>query len=260
MKITFNGYIDNPMGKKNGVFSQRNMYKDLYTSKLDKLILREGSKFTYKLYYDSSNDTYYCYIKVPSEVIEKFYYDVVIMFYSDDPVAKGYKDLKRYYVKFYSNDPAFVYTFAHAFIENEIFIEDLKSKMSKKAVKNVAVEKNPNNIVGYVKSLYFAYLIMNKYSLFEKANYKIHGDKFKLKSLTNDIMDASKKIALRQEEQEKLDAKKRRERVKNLSNNQNKDIEVKHTKPTLGVSVVKTVGNTVSTKLTPRVTKKKFKK
>ena len=33
MDMTFQQYIDNPLGKKSAVFSQREMYKDLYTQK-----------------------------------------------------------------------------------------------------------------------------------------------------------------------------------------------------------------------------------
>lgn len=256
MKITFNGYIDNPMGKKNAVFSQRDMYRKLYTEKLDKIILREASKFNYRLYYDKSNDRYFCHIKVPSEVIDKFYYDTVIMFYSDDPNAKGYKDLRHYYVKFYSNDPAFVYTFAHAFIENEIFIEELVPKMAKKAVKDVAKEKNPENIVGYVKSIYFAYLIMKKYSLFEKINYSVHGKKFTAKELLSDIMDASKKVALRQEEGEKLLAAKKREKIRTA----NASRELSNPTPTTGkinhIKKVSTTSKVGSTKFVKPIKKK----
>lgn len=256
MEITFNRYIDNPMGKKNAVFSQRDMFKKLYTEKLDKIILREASKFNYRLFYDSAKDRYFCHIKVPSEVIDKFYYDTVIMFYSNDPTAKGRKDLRQYYVKFYSNDPAFVYTFAHAFIKNEIFIEELVPKMTKRAVKDVAKEKNPENIVGYVKSIYFAYLIMLKYSLFEKANYSTQGKKFTTKELLSDVMDASKKVALRQEEGEKLLAAQKRERIKAANNNRNNEHSVSKANTISPIKKTSTVSKIGSTKIVKPIKKK----
>ena len=256
MKITFNGYIDNPMGKKNAVFSQRDMYRKLYTEKLDKIILREASKFTYRLFYDKANDRYFCHVKVPSETIDRFYYDTVIMFYSDDPMAKGYKDLRHYFVKFYSNDPAFVYTFAHAFIENEIFIEELVPKMAKKAVKDVAKEKNPENLVGYVKSIYFAYLIMQKYSLFEKVNYSTHGKKFTVKELLSDVMDASKKVALRQEEGEKLTAQKKREKINAANASRNSNTSTNSTSRIAPIKKVSTTSKVGSTKFVKPIKKK----
>ena len=47
-----------------------------------------------------------------------------------------------------------------------MFIKELKDVMSKEAIKKVAQEKNPSNQVGYVKSLYFAYLIFKKENIF----------------------------------------------------------------------------------------------
>ena len=111
--MTFDQYIQNPMGIKNAVISNREMYRTMYTEKLNKILVREASKVEYYLY--KSRTAYYAYIKVQSEVVPKFTYDVVIKF--TEP-KDGVVDvtLKKYDIKFYSNDPAFVYTFAHAFI------------------------------------------------------------------------------------------------------------------------------------------------
>ena len=54
MEMTFRQYIDNPLGKRNAVFSQRDMYKNLYTDKFDKLLLREAGKIDFALYYDDN--------------------------------------------------------------------------------------------------------------------------------------------------------------------------------------------------------------
>lgn len=192
MDMTFDQYIQNPMGVKNAVFSNREMYRELYTNKLNKILVREAGKIEYYLY--KGKGKYYAYIKVPSEMVENFYYDVVIEF--TEPKGSTPISLKNYNVHFYSNDPAFVFTFAHAFIENELFIDRYKDKMSKEAVKKVAKEKNPTNQVGYVKSLYFAYLIMVQKGLFNKLLYVSTYSERNVKSM---IMDADKKIALRQE-------------------------------------------------------------
>lgn len=41
MEMTFQQYIDNPMEKKNAVFSQRDMFRKFYTDKFDAVFLRE---------------------------------------------------------------------------------------------------------------------------------------------------------------------------------------------------------------------------
>ena len=38
MEMSFQQYIDNPLGKRNAVFSQRDLFKNLYTEKFDKLM------------------------------------------------------------------------------------------------------------------------------------------------------------------------------------------------------------------------------
>ena len=76
MEMTFDQYIQNPMGIANSVMSNREMYRSMYSMKLDAIMVREMGKIDYKLYKDKNS--YYAYIKVPSEVVEKFYYDVVI--------------------------------------------------------------------------------------------------------------------------------------------------------------------------------------
>lgn len=210
MKMSFDQYIANPMGIKNAVFSNREIYRKLYTEKLDKVLVREVGKIKYNLY--RNGDEFLVHLKIPSEPIEKFYYDVVIQFYTDDIAVKASRSLKDYYVKFYSNDPSFVYTFAHAMLTNDMFIRDLVPRMSKQAVKKAATEKNPKNEIGYVKSIYFAYLIMRNYSLFEKVNYETYAEKYDKKKLLGEIVHADIKIDARQLAQQGLNKKNRKER------------------------------------------------
>ena len=207
MQMTYDQYIQNPMGIANAVFSNRDMYRNLYMTKLDKIMVREMGKIDYKLYKSSSK--YYVYIKIPSETIEKFYYDVVIEF--SEPKEKSLIDttLKNYLVRFYSNDPSFVYTFAHAFIRNGMFINELKDVMSPEAIQQRAIEKNPSNQVGYVKSLYFAYLLLKKENVFNKTKFIIAKD-IKWEDLIKSITPANTKIAQRQNAQLEKAAKNRR--------------------------------------------------
>lgn len=206
--MTFDEYIQNPMGIKNAVFSNREMYRTLYTEKLNKILVRESGKVVYYLY--KSKSKYYAYIKVPSELIKDFYYDVVIEFSEPKEGTKiTDRTLKNYEAKFYSNDPSFVFTFAHAFIKNDLFIPSLKDKMSKEAVKKNANVKNPNNQIGYVKSLFFAYLIMTQRGLFNKIQYM---ESYNEKNLKSMITDADKKVSLRIEAQNNLSKKNRKEK------------------------------------------------
>lgn len=207
--MTFDQYIQNPMGIKNAVIGNREMYRNMYNMKLDTIMVREMGKIDYYLY--KNGDKYYCHIKVPSEVVERFYYDVVIEFYPGKDTKKNDKTLHSYEAKFYSNDPAFVFTFAHAFIKNKIFITELTDKMSKQAVKERGKDRNPMDTVGYVKSLFFAYLLMKRFGLFDKIRY---AQKSNIKNLKAMIMSADEKIALRQELGAQVTTKAGREKAK----------------------------------------------
>jgi len=194
MDMTFENYIKNPMGTGSAVLANSEMYKNFYSNKWDKIIVRENGTIQYKLY--KAKDAYYAHIKIPSENIDKFFYDVVIEF--KDPGNKSIgadRNLKRYNVRFFSNDPAFVFTYAHAFIKNGLFIKELSDKMSKEAIKKKAVVRNPGDQPGYVKTLYFAYLFMNNRNLFDKVKYT---EKYNEKIIKSDIMEADTKIAQRQ--------------------------------------------------------------
>ena len=212
MEMTFHDYIQNPMGRENAVISNRVMYRNLYQEKLDKILVREAGKIDIKAYHVGKR--YICYLKIPSEVIDKFYYDVLIEFRPPKKITGN--DLKEYLVRFYSNDPSFVYTFTHAFVKNDLFFKDFENKMSKKAIKERGKEKNPADQVGYVKSIYFAYLIMSKRGYFSKTKYV---DKYSKSSLDREIEHADKKIKDRQEaaENKSKDRRKEREASKKVS-------------------------------------------
>ena len=167
MGVTFKDYINNPMGEKNSVFTQREALRQVYVEKFNKIMVREMGNINVQLF--TNDDKYIAFLKIPSEVIEKFYYDVVIEFSPPNLINKLDKSLENYNVKFFSNDPAFVFTFAYAFNKNKLFITDLEQKMSKEALEEKAKIKNPNASIGYVKSLYFAYFIRNCHTIFQNG-------------------------------------------------------------------------------------------
>ena len=175
--MTFEEYINNPMGVKNAVISHREMYRKMYMEKLDRIMTREVGKIDYWLY--KSPMKYYCYMKIPSEVVPKFYYDVVIEF----------------------SEP--------------------KHKTA--------------DTVGYVKSLYFAYLLMKKRDLFVKSKYVLPYSK---NLVLKNIMPADQKIEDRQQEGERLKNKKKRE----VANINTKRQEAMRKDLTKGIGKVKTIG------------------
>ena len=215
--MSFDKYIDNPSGAAT-VLTNRQMYKAMYKEKFEKVLIREQGVIKFVVYRSNdAYDSYYIYMKIPSEVIDKFYYDVVVRLFTNDNVKKTNGSLRPYAVQFYANDPAYVYTFAHSFAKNKLFIEDLKPKMSRKALTTVAKVKNPKDDVWYVKSLYFAYLTMEKYGLFNRPMLNQNAKLYDKRDLISRITDADAKVQARQDAQEKI----------NKENKQNKEREKK---------------------------------
>ena len=212
--MNFDKYIDNPSGGSS-VVTNRRMYKDMYKSKFDKVLLREMGTIKYTIYKANDGyDSYYIHMLIPSEVIEKFYYDVVVRLFTTENKKKTNVNLREYAVQFFSNDPAFVYTFAHAFAKNRLFIPDLEKRMSQQALRDKARVKNPKDEVWYVKSLYFAYLTMEKYNLFNRTILDRNSKKYDKKRLLSDIVQAEEKVQARQDAQEKLNKKNADEKKK----------------------------------------------
>ena len=242
--MTFNQYIDNPMGKSNAVFSQREAYKATYTEKFDKVLVKENGTFGYTLMWDKNKDEYYCVMKVPSEST-KMYYDVVIKFYTNDNALYTSPILTGYDVKFFSNDPAFVFTYLRVFYKNNMFVEELKGKASKKALKEDPTQRNTYMVPGYVKSIYFAFLYMKAKGLFNKSHYKGTGVAYNKAKLNSLVTDTDTKLEERTDAGKQANAARKAERQKQVT----KTAEEKMNIPSNAVSTSKNVriSNSVAT-------------
>jgi len=214
VNITFNKYMDNP-SLGTSVYSTRQIYRNLYKQKFDNLMVREQGQLHYKIFNtDDHLDTHYIHLKIPSEKIPDLYYDVVLEFWTDDPNEKDSPTIRKYNVRFYSNDQAFIFTFAHAFNSNGLFIDLLKTKMLKRTLTDKAKERNPKDDIWYVKSLCFAFYAMERYLLFNRSMLNQNGRKFNRSELLNGVQSAESKIEERRLKEEQLKDSYRAERLK----------------------------------------------
>lgn len=248
MQISLEQYIKNPQLKSNAVLNAtaREAIKADYTKRFNGILLRERGNINYKLYEDKKSNSFYAHFKIPSETIDKFYYDVVIRFFADENI-KNTEDLMNYNIQVFSNDPAFVYMYAYSFMEHDLFIKSLSPKMSKKALKKTPDEKNPYHQIGYVKTIYFAYLYLKNKGLNKLNRFKTESSRFSLIALMADIEKADNKIEERQSEGEKLTKKKSALKNKesrntdNVKYTKNKNLAVKKTETIKLVNKVKKV-------------------
>ena len=171
-------------------------------------MLRENGKVTYYLFTAKDATVFWAHIKVPSEVVHNFYYDVVFKFIPTQ--ASGYTDdLFKYNVQFFSNDPNFVYTFAYVFHKNNLLVEELRSRLPKECITKAPEEKNPTEQISYEKAIYFAYLIMKERRLNHMLRFKAEAKPLDSKFLLQNIELAEDKIKSREEEGKKYSSKKK---------------------------------------------------
>jgi hypothetical protein len=254
MQMTFNDYILNPIGKHNAVLNStaREAMRSSYIKKFDAIMLREHGAINYRLYKNDKKNRFIAHISIPSETVDKFYYDTVIEFYTDKNVEESGTNLFKYNVRFFSNDPSFVYTYAYVFAHNDLFIKELKDKMGSKALKTTPKETNPTQNVGYVKTIYFAYLFMQSKGLNDVNTFKAMANNIDFNFIRANIMNADLKIQNRQDAGEKQSKKEKREATRKntaISNTINKiQGVIKKTRTTKTTNTTKTTKTSKFTK------------
>jgi hypothetical protein len=82
--------------------------------------------------------------------------------------------------------------------------------MSREAIKAEAKEKNPNDNVGYVKTIYFAYLFLQNRNFNKIGRFENEATPLIAKELLSNVMPADEKINLRQEEGRHVSKKKKK--------------------------------------------------
>lgn len=211
--MTLEEYMNNPQGTS-AVFSNKEMYRNMYIDKLNKLLLKENGKFATKFY--KSSNSYYIHVKVPSEVVDNFYYDVVFK------IQRG-SNLGKQPFRVFSNAPSFTFVFTYAFKSHKMLIEDLEEKYDKKVLNEKPKEKNPKLEIGYEKSICIAYLFLKNTNFLNEMYVSTFAVPYNKKQLLREIAHATEvcnnRIVLEQEQKKR----EKRTTIKKLSNL--KDIE-----------------------------------
>ena len=131
--------------------------------------------------------------------------------------------------------------------------------MSKRALRENADIRNPKNNVWYVKSLFFAYLAMEKYNLFSRPMLNQNSVSYNKRELLKNITDADIKVAARQREGDLLRQKERQakeDKERELHNKYRSSHPQKFQTKSSTISKVSTVSRVSKTSKTSKVSKK----
>ena len=243
---TFEEFLNAPFGKpepKSNEFEQK--YKALISNKR---IYIEGNT--------TVDDNFFLHLKIGSDTNQAQFYDVVIMFFSNnEELKKGYS-LEKYFIKFFSNSPSFIYQYAALYKQNGFLIDILYEKMDPEYADKLPERTNKNLNMSYDKSIYAALRYMqdhratalgkNVLSLMKrKKSEKFFQDiqDFADVKLTQELRNLDKKIdkELEQKKKEKKEEKKKPKRTSGSKKVISASKHVGGTPESSGISVAKRV-------------------
>lgn len=228
-------YLDNPMGK-GAIIPGKQMIVDDFNKRYTSLT--SNKSIDCKIY--KNKELYYFHLIIPSESERDNTYDIVIEFSPKDKTDKGDESIINYDIRFFSNCPSFIYTYAYAYNLNGVFIDFMDKKLQKDIFKKPPLVKNPNNTVNFEKSLYYAckYLMDEKKYLtknfLKSAALKFNKRDFLYSIRDHDkIMDEIKKAnnKLKKEKEKEAKENKSYKRTKNKMERSNSPNAVKMITP-----------------------------
>lgn len=227
--MTFQQFLQNPTGPYSSFFGKReNIKQDLNNRFYTLLTTNKNKDFNCRTY--KKENSYYFHIKIPSEKYSTILYDVVIKLIPNGTSVLVENTLKNYNLQFFSNSPAFVYTYAYVSKKDKILLPFLEKKLNKVSLTKPPTVKNPIEIYGFEKSIYFAllYIEYKNYHIKSAINIEMKKD-FKENSIVNDCKhsdDIMKEYNLeKQKEKAKKDAEKRKLQKQTISNNNKRATE-----------------------------------
>ena len=143
---TYEDFLNAPFGKmepKSNDFEKK--YKALLSAK--RIYIEGNTKV---------DDNYFLHLKIGSDSNQAQFYDVVIMFFTDNEALKKGTSLEKYFIKFFSNSPSFIYQYAALYKQNGFLIEMLYEKMDPEYADKLPEKTNKDLKLSYDKSIYAA--------------------------------------------------------------------------------------------------------
>ena len=245
--------IQNPAGKGSTAFASR----ELIRTKVRENFYKIKDKIKMEVF--KYKNTYLFKFKIPSESVDDFYYDAVLLLYPENGDIQNERTIRNYKIDMFSNMPSFVFTYLNTIYENDMIIDFMRSKLPKSAMKQEAELRNPTGSFGFEKSIYYSALyIYDNHDNLNKEYLDRISEKFDKGKFMKDIMDYDsieklyrmKKMEIREVKKKERDREKKRglqlavqdpkeRRSKNGIKSINKNEKVKSSKEVKKVGDVK---------------------
>jgi hypothetical protein len=122
------------------------------------------------------HDDYFVYAKIPSESNDEYpdsapiHYDVIIQLIPPNKAAIAWDNIREYDAKVFSNIPSFVFTFNYVYHHKRALINLPSSYYTQRAILEKARVRNPLNLFGIDKSLWFTIYYLDEHRIFKRSN------------------------------------------------------------------------------------------
>ena len=162
--VTMKQFLVNPTGSGSASVARRDRIRLDMNNRFNTLYKKNKNKFKCEFFYDpKTNDIYYV-LNIPSEVYSNdgLYYDVVIKL-KGDPNGKLKKLLENREMQIFSNSPNFTYTYAYVFNSLDMLVDWCRPKAAPKSLTESPKLRNPDNTLGFEKSVYFSLIYITNF-------------------------------------------------------------------------------------------------
>ena len=149
-------YLQNPYGKGANIAPNAVIKSDLMEQ-----YYRLSSKMTCDWYRPAKN-TLVAHLTLPSRTKRGIHYDIVFEFDITGIDEASVTTMASVPCKVFSNCPSFSYTYANVFDGKKQLCRWLKDKYEKTIFKKDPVVRNPNEIIGYERSIFIAGLYIQR--------------------------------------------------------------------------------------------------
>lgn len=207
--MTFKEIMQNPTGRGTGMVAARYSIIDNLNMRSETLLAKKDIQF--RVF--SDDEAFVVQFKVPSEQEEyKIEYDVVIRFI---PTNAESRSLSGYQVQLFSNSPAFSFTYAYVINERDWLVPELSGKFERQFTSTPPRERNPEEIYGFEKSIYFSlFLLRHRNVTFLSQLERLVYGKVDWALLLREIPSAQEKLSEYEKEKERVNRLLRAKRAK----------------------------------------------
>ena len=210
--LTMQSFLINPTGKHSANIARRDRIRADLTARFQKLYREQRKNFSVTFFRLPKDQKVVCRITVPSEELNKvnFTYDTMVEF-TYPPSAQGlptsvnFDSLKHMSIRVFSNSPGFTFTYAYVFNQEDLIIDWMKPRLSRRSLTEAPDKRNPDYTLGFEKSLYFSMLYLQEFS---RTHPKLYMNDWSKMSIMRAIPTANQKLEENKKKKDEMKKKK----------------------------------------------------